>query len=319
MAARMQVIKPGPLTSVQDAGRPGYLGKGIPPAGALDNGAFRVANQLVGNDPGGDVLSTGSRGAAVLECTMSGPQVVFDEDVNIAVTGGEATPKVDGDPIPQWACVTVRAGQVLDVGAIRRGLRTYLAVGGGFDVKTYLGSRSTLLSAGLGGHQGRAVRAADQLPLGHPSPLPAEATAAELPLPVVGEVCRVRVHAGPQAHLFTEESLRLFHDAVWKLTPMSNRMGSRFVGPTLEFLPRPDYLDAQAGSNVSNIVDDIIPIGGVQCPDGAAAIVMNAEHPTAGGYAKIASIVAADLRLVAQMRPGQEARFELVESAEGHR
>lgn len=312
--ARMRVIRSGPLTTVQDAGRPGYLGKGVPPGGAVDNASFRAANDLVGNEPGGATLSSAARGAAVLESTMQGPKVSFDEDVLVAITGGESSPKVDGVPIPLWTSVRVGPGQVLEVGPIRQGLRSYLAVSGGIDVPPYLGSRSTLMSAGLGGHEGRALRPGDVLPVASPSATsPAGRSQEALPLPIPGEPCRVRVVAGPQAHLFTPDSVERFHAAVWKLTPMTNRMGSRFAGPRLEFLPRPAYLDAQAGSNVSNIVDDIIPYGGIQCPDGTAAIVMNAEHPTAGGYAKIASVVAADLRLVAQMRPGQQAVFEHVD------
>ncbi|MER6633088.1 biotin-dependent carboxyltransferase family protein [Streptomyces sp. NPDC000987] len=310
MVRSATIIKPGTLTSVQDAGRPGYLGKGIAPGGAMDNAAFRAANLLVGNEAGSRVLSHGPRGAAVLECTISGPELRFDSDVVVAVTGGECTPRVGKDTVQMWTPFTVPAGQPLALGAIRRGLRSYVAVQGGFDVPVYLGSRSTMVAAGLGGHEGRALRTGDVLRVGDPQ---GQATVGRrfppLPLPGPEEPCRVRVLRGPQEDRFEDESVAAFHESEWTLTPMTNRMGSRFSGPALRFRPRPSYLDRQAGANDSNIVDDIIPYGGIQCPDGAASIVMNSEHPTAGGYAKIATVISADMRLIAQMRPGQKAVF----------
>ncbi|HEY8479757.1 MAG TPA: biotin-dependent carboxyltransferase family protein [Spirillospora sp.] len=306
----MTVTKPGTLTSVQDAGRPGHLGKGIPPAGAQDNASFRAANLLVGNEVGGSTLSAGPRGAAALECTLMGPTVSFSTTVHVAVTGGVCKPKLDGTPIPTWEPVEVKAGQSLAIGPIQRGLRVYLAVSGGIDVPEYLGSRSTMLAAGLGGFEGRALRAGDVLPLGEPAADPPLGRRFEpLELPEPGAPTVVRAVRGPQADLFDEESVKEFFTAEWTLSPLTDRMGSRFTGPRLGFKPRPEYLARSAGANASNIVDDIIPLGGVQCPDGAAAIVMGVEHPTAGGYAKIATVISEDIRIVGQMRPGAKATF----------
>ncbi|WP_243719128.1 biotin-dependent carboxyltransferase family protein [Actinomadura sp. KC06] len=306
----MSVTKPGTLTSVQDAGRPGHLGKGIPPAGAQDNASFRAANLLVGNEVGGSVLSADPRGAAAIECTLMGPTVNFSADVHVAVTGGACKPKVDGTPIPTWEPVEVQAGRSLAIGPIQRGLRVYLAIGGGIAVPEYLGSRSTMLAAGLGGFEGRALRAGDVLPLDDPTSEPPLGRRFEpLDLPGSDVPSVLRAVRGPQADLFDEESIKAFFTSQWTLSTLTDRMGSRFTGSPLRFRPRPGYLARSAGANASNIVDDIIPLGGVQCPDGAAAIVMGVEHPTAGGYAKIATVISEDIRIVGQMRPGSKATF----------
>src|SRR5690348_16234928 len=150
----IEVIKPGLSTSVQDLGRPGHYHVGIPISGGMDRLALRAANLLVGND----------EADAVLEVTFLGPELRFTEDATVAVTGAELPPLVDGGQQPGWTAFTVRAGQTLGFDFLRSGARAYIAVAGGIDVPVVLGSRSTYLLGGLGGHEGRTLRAGDVLP-----------------------------------------------------------------------------------------------------------------------------------------------------------
>lgn len=310
--SRVEVLKPGPQTTVQDSGRPGLLAKGISPGGAHDAFALRVANALVGNDPGPPPLSLGPPGAAGLELLMQGPSLRFEQETVIAVTGAEMAVKVDGEPVERWTAVRVPAGARVDVGAARRGMRGYLAIAGGIDVAPFLGSRSTHLLGAVGGLDGRPLAKGDALPLGEPSaPLDQLAgcafDASLLEPPASPHT--IRVTRGPQDELFEPASLAAFFAARWTLSPQSNRMGARLAGPRLEFRPRPAYLERDAGANPSNVVDDPIPLGGIQAPDGAALILMGVEHPTAGGYAKPATVITADIGRVGQVRPGEEIVF----------
>lgn len=152
----IKVLKPGLATSVQDLGREGYYHLGIPPSGALDQYALSVANQLVGNPAG----------AAALECTLLGPELEFQQDALVAVSGAHMTPRVDGVEMHHDTAFTVKAGQVLRFDFPKAGARTYVAVAGGIDVPVVLGSRSTYALGALGGFQGRRLNAGDELPVG---------------------------------------------------------------------------------------------------------------------------------------------------------
>ena len=152
----IQIIRPGLLTTVQDEGRFGYRRYGVPVGGAMDTFAARAANILVGN----------SRHDAVLEITMSGPELQVQTNQLISLCGADLSATVDRQPVPLWRPVLLRAGSVLKFGACRQGLRAYLAFAGGIDVPEVMGSRSTDLKTGLGGLHGRALRAADVIHMG---------------------------------------------------------------------------------------------------------------------------------------------------------
>jgi biotin-dependent carboxylase-like uncharacterized protein len=314
--ASFVVEKAGAQTTVQDSGRPGYLGRGIPPAGAQDNLALRVANLLVGNDAGPPFLTLGSPGAAGLECLLFGPSLRFTADTVFSLTGGMCAPKLDGAAVPMYAGVAAKTGQLLTIGMIKIGVRVYLAVAGGIDVPLYLGSRATHIAVGQGGFEGRTLQAGDALRL-FPSDAAAGRTAPQELHADLSDEPILRVVMGPQDEMFDSKSRAAFLEQPWELLPMSNRMGLRFSGPTLTFEPdRPAYLDRDAGNNPSNIVDDIIPLGGIQTPDGNALIVMGVEHPTAGGYAKIATVISTDISRLGQLRPASVGRFQSVSAAE---
>ena len=150
------VLDPGPLTTVQDAGRVGYAAQGYRSCGAADGYAYRLGNVLVGNDPG----------AAVLECTLRGAALRFETDTVFALTGAESPAALDSTPVPYYAPLLAKAGSVLQMGAAKTGLRSYLAVGGGIATPPVLGSRATDVKCGIGGLEGRKLTAGDTLPIG---------------------------------------------------------------------------------------------------------------------------------------------------------
>jgi biotin-dependent carboxylase-like uncharacterized protein len=314
-AASIEVVKGGLQTTIQDGGRPGHLAKGIPPAGAQDYRSFAMASVLVGNAVPPPPLSLGDPGDAGLEMLAMGPTLRFAEETLFALTGGEVDATLDSEPVPLWTAMRAEAGATLKCGKIAPGARAYLAVAGGIDVPLYLGSRSTYVRGAQGGLNGRALRNGDRLLLG-PSPdrapdlVGSRATLASRRQ--LGPPWTVRVVPGPQAHLFTDEGLDVFFSAEWKLSPTSDRMGFRFIGPQLEMKPRPDYLQRDAGSGPADIVDDIIPVGGIQVPGGIEPIAMGVENPTAGGYAKIGTVISTDLGVLGQIRPHEEAFFKAI-------
>ncbi len=309
------VLDGGPQTTIQDLGRPGYLRTGMPPSGAFDPFALRVANLLVGNDPGDRYMVGRNPGDAGLEILLFGCRLQATANHVIAVTGGDLTPTLNGASMPMWQAGRLKTGDVVAFKAPRIGVRAYLAVAGGIDVSPFLGSRATNIRAAVGGVEGRALKQGDELGIGQPRHAPDKLVGRAWPAharPAYGAPWNVRVVLGPQDQLFTPQSVETFLTVDWKLSPISDRMGCRYIGPKLEFLPRPQYLVVQAGSDPSNIVDDGTPLGGIQVPSGLEPIVMGADMPSIGGYAKIATVISSDIGLVGQGRPGEVVRFRAV-------
>ena len=226
----LTILSPGPLTTVQDEGRFGHLHAGIGRSGAMDARAYRAANALVGN----------ARGEAVLEATLMGPTIRFEQACSIALTGADMSACLDGQPIPRYACVPVRAGQVLEMGFAAAGVRGYLAVRGGIDVPLALGSRSTNLKCQLGGWQGRRLAAGDVLPIG--AQTPCQPPAAPMEPPEYPASITVRAVAGPQAEMFPPESLAAFFSQAFTISPDSDRMGIRLQGEPLASLAGTDIV-----------------------------------------------------------------------------
>lgn len=245
----IEVVKPGLFATVQDLGRPGYYHLGIPLSGAMDRAALRTANLLVGNP----------EGAAALEITFLGPELRFTHDAVVAVTGAELPPKLDGEARPGWTCFAVKAGQVLGFEFLRNGARAYLAVAGGIDVPEVLGSRSTYVLGGLGGLDGRSLRAGDTLAVG-----PA-AQAARIGMslpealrPAVSASRPLRVLPGLYWHRLTEAAGDGFFNDTWKVAPEADRIGYRFRGGNpLAFVPRQQPFGA--GSDPSNQGYSVLP------------------------------------------------------------
>ena len=310
----LYILRPGLLTTIQDAGRPGHRRAGVSVSGPLDTRALRVANLLVGNPPG----------AAALEITLLGPTLRFTADHLLALTGADLTATLNGTPLPLNRPVAVRAGATLSFGRPRDGARAYLAVAGGLSVPTVLGSQSTYLRAGLGGLDGRALRIDDELLIDAPGAdrlchqlLAAAPTlimtaapwfADPLLTPQPAAAPLIRALRGPEYEQFTAASQHAFWHEEFTVTPASDRMGSRLAGPELRRAPgQPELLSAA------------VTFGTVQVPPGGQPIVLLADHQTTGGYPRLAQIAAVDLPLLAQVPPGGTLRFReisLIEAQE---
>ncbi len=301
----IEVVKPGLATSVQDLGRPGYYHLGIPLSGALDQYALRMANRLVGND----------EGAAALECTLLAPELVFRADTVFAVTGAELDVKLNGQSMQGHTCHAARAGDRLAFGYMKSGARAYIAVGGGIDVPVVLGSRSTYGLGAFGGFKGRKLAVGDVLPIGR-------APAAAVPGRTISKALQVhapkqlelRVLPGLYYHRLETSAVDSFFADTWTVAPEADRIGYRYKnGRPLKFIERQQPFGA--GSDPSNIVDAGYPYGSVQVPSGTEPIILHRDAVSGGGYAMICTVISADMDRIAQMQPGNKARFVSVDMA----
>jgi len=301
----LRILRPGLLTTVQDAGRHGLQYLGVVPGGAMDRVALRLANALVGNSPGD----------AALEITVLGPEIAFDSNALVALCGAAMDARVGGQPLPANRPVLIGKGAVLQARRTTQGSRAYLAVAGGIAVAPVLGSRSTYLPAKFGGLEGRALKAGDRLPLVDDVATLSEARFRRLdgrcekgglrtvrwaaPALTLPERQPVLIHAMEGRHhaLFDAASRRAFFEAVWKVTPESNRMGFRLAGPAL------------ARTEAGELLSEPACFGSVQVPAGGAPIALMADHQTTGGYPKIAEIAGADVPRLAQLAPGGTVHF----------
>jgi KipI family sensor histidine kinase inhibitor len=298
-AERMiEVIQPGPLTTVQDLGRAGLAHLGVPRGGAADAASLRRANLLTGNPPD----------AAGLEVTLGRLTVRFETDAVVAVTGAlvPLTLTSGHAPVPAHeAAFAVPAGAVLRLGSPTAGLRSYLAVDGGIDVMPELGSRSADPRSGLGPEP---LRPGDRLPVGRPRSLqekpPAERQRTLTPGPA-----ELRAIAGPRDDWFSAAARATLGTASYQVSPSSDRTGLRLNGPPLQRAPGRD----------GELPSEGVAAGSLQVTHDGQPILLLADHPTTGGYPVIAVVVSADLGLAAQLRPGQQVRFAVSPPARGRR
>ena len=299
----IEIIKPGLSTSVQDAGRPGYYHLGIPLSGALDQYAYVMANLLVGND----------EGAAVLECTLLAPELRFDADAIVAVTGAEAAPRINGVNAERNTALALKAGDKMSFDFMRAGARLYIAVAGGIDVPLVLGSRSTYALGALGGLAGRKLQAGDRLMAGAPSAAARAGRSVPAALvPPVPKDVELRVLPGLYFHRLTEASAGTFFSDTWSVAPEADRIGYRYRhGRPLVFMAR--KAPVGAGSDPSNIVDAGYPYGSIQVPGGLEPIILHRDAVSGGGYATVGAVISADMDRVAQMQPNNKARFVQVD------
>lgn len=283
-----RVLKPGLLTTVQDLGRNGYQSQGFSVGGAMDARSLRLANLLLDNP----------EREAALEMTLLGPELEFTAPTFVSVTGGDFSPALNGKPAPMYAALRIRKGDVLSFGGARTGTRGYIAFAGGLDVPVVMGSRSTNLKSRVGGFHGRKLAAGDlveeracrtHLPF---------LRARRLPPPDFEQDDGVlRVIMGPQDGLFTREGIETFLHSEYTVTAESDRMGCRLDGP------------AVAAAGATDILSDGTVFGAVQVPASGKPIVLLADRQTAGGYAKIAAVITADLPRLVQKRMDQKIRF----------
>jgi urea carboxylase len=309
---RVDVLVPGAMTTVQDLpGRVGYWQVGVPPSGPFDAVSFAEANLAIGNPAG----------APGLEVTATGPVLRFSAPAVVCVTGAPVEVTLDGAPVPQWEPVDVPAGGTVAVGtASGPGLRSYLAVRGGFDVPGYLGSAATFTLGGFGGHAGRALLAGDVLRLG-------TADAAENPAltriagptpaqrrPAITSAWQVAVTEGPHAapDFFTRADLDVFYATDFEVHHNSARTGVRLVGPKPRWA-RPD--GGEAGLHPSNIHDTPYAVGAIDFT-GDTPIILGPDGPSLGGFVCPAVVASGDLWKLGQLRPGDTVRFVPVGEAD---
>jgi biotin-dependent carboxylase-like uncharacterized protein len=273
------ILRTGPLAVLKDRGRPGHAGQGVAPSGAVDRSAYARANALVGNPPG----------AAALECTLGGLRVRFDEPATAVLTGTDAVLSVCGDRTGVEEVVEIPAGAEVTVTMPRRGLRSYLAVRGGFAVPPVLDSRSTDRLTGVGPPR---PTAGDVLPIGAIPPRDAEIPA---PSPVADGPWEVDL--GPREDWFTAAAVATFLSAEYTVSPASDSVGLRLTGPTL------------ARARTAELPSEGVVRGAVQVPPDGQPIIFQADHPVTGGYPVIAVLTPAAADRAAQARPGARVRF----------
>jgi antagonist of KipI len=282
----IRVRRPGLLTTVQDLGRWGHQATGVPVAGPMDTYSHRLANLLVGNDPS----------AAGLEITLIGPELEFDCNATLAICGADFDVTCDGQTIAAGLSFTVAAGARLQFGRRRAGARAYLAVAGGLQTPVVLGSRATHLVSTMGGLEGRALAAGDCLPIVPSTSAARPRRASGMMLPATGRV-RLRLLPGPQADAFPPEAGHTLSTVSFRVSPRSNRMGYRLEGPPLVRYDRPEP------------ISEPLAFGAIQVPAAGEPILLMADRQTAGGYPKIASVIAADLPIAGQLAPGDTIEF----------
>ena len=278
----LTVVDPGPLTTVQDAGRVGWAHLGVPRAGALDGPAADHANRLVGNDVA----------AAVLETTLGGVTLTAEGTLTVAVTGAPCPVSVGGRAVSFAEPFVVREGQRLTVGPAARGVRSYVAVAGGVAVEPVLGSRSTDTLAFVGPPP---LRAGDVLPVGTAAALPRGTDVGHvrgLPRPAL-----LRVYDGPRLDWFDADVLGTLTSAPYTVTGESNRVGLRLEGGRLRRVRQ------------GELPSEGLVLGAVQVPPSGQPLVFLADHPTTGGYPVVGLVDPADLWQCAQLRPGEQVRF----------
>jgi antagonist of KipI len=287
----MKVFNPGFQSTIQDLGRFGFSDLGISISGAADNVSLRMGNLLLGND----------QNAAALEMTLVGGEFLFESDTIIAITGSDFQPAIDGNEIPLWTSVFVDAGQKIRFGATQSGARCYLCIKDGFETESVLGSSSTHILSGIGGHNGRALMKGDEIiyegcNYKNLQPLKVK---SEIVLELMKNKILLVTNA-PQTNNFSKETLNLFTSSVYSVSEETNRMGLRLTGPPL------------TKKSNDEIITEGVSLGAIQISHDGNPIILFVEHQTTGGYPKIANVISAHLYKVGQLRPRDEIQFSFV-------
>jgi len=297
--AAFEVSDPGILTTIQDLGRYGFSQFGVPPSGALDTFSLRVGNLLVGN----------REEEACLEVTLMGLKIKAMKEVVIAITGGDLSPTLNGEPLEMWRTHLLLEGDAITFKKVKAGCRAYLAVSRGLVVPKIMGSCSTYRSGNFGGLEGRPLRRGDILyTLDIPSSL--DKLGLRFPndwIPSLEKEALLRIIPGPQDRHFTEKGVQTFCSSSYQVTPQCDRMGVRLEGPKIE--RRSDVEES--------IISEGLISGSIQVPGNGKPIIILTELVT-GGYTKIATIISTDLPKVAQLKPGDQVRFKPISIEESH-
>ena len=283
------VNKGGMFTTVQDYGRMGYQSEGFHVCGVMDRHAYWVANLLLDNKDT----------EAVLEFTLLGPSLYFTTDSVISITGGDFSPKINGEPVPMYHAIEVKMGDELEMGYCKSGTWGYIAFAGGLEVPLVMGSRSTDIKCGFGGFEGRKLKDGDELQfISNVKKLPKMKERFVEAVDYSGDEIEVRVTMGPQDDYFTEAGIKTFLENTYTVTPECDRMGYRLDGPEIEH-----------NEKGADIISDGIAKGAIQVPKHGKPIVMLSDRQTIGGYTKIANVISVDIAKLVQCRYPQKIRF----------
>jgi antagonist of KipI len=306
----IRVLEQGLSTTVQDLGRKGFQQYGVVVGGVMDEVAAKIANILIGNN----------EDDAVIEMTLIGPTLLFQQDTLISLCGADLSASIGGEPAPLWKPIFVKAGSILRFGRPHQGCRAYLAVAGGIDVPVVMESRSTYVRGGIGGYQGRALQKGDELNY-NPNDLtkflrtqiwsgpfkPVNWTVSSLIKPVYKKDPQIRFIKGPQFDLFTERSRREFLSEKYKVTPNSDRMGYRLSAKALKL------------TTAVEVLSEAVTMGTIQVPNDGQPIILMADRQTIGGYPKIGYVASIDFPVLAQVMPGENLTFKEISIQDAQR
>ena len=296
----VKVIKKGLETSVQDyPGRIGTLNLGFPPSGPMDSWSFRLANVLVGNEPG----------TAALECQFMGPTLKFNSDRIIAITGADMSPKIDGTPVPLWKSLEVKKNQILEMAFATVGARSYIAFSGGINTTPWLGSRSTFHKAGVGGIDGKAIQDGQIIPLNKSkSVIGRKIKKSSIPVMSTNKKWSVEVVKGPNDDWVDEKGHKMFLNSDWKLQSKSDRTGYRLEGPKWSFTEKATNKGLEHGTFPSNIIDQGYPVGAINLAGQTPIILVN-DGPSMGGFIVPYTVPSASFWKLGQAKPGDSFNF----------
>lgn len=294
----IRVLKAGMLTTVQDLGRTGYQSQGFSVAGVMDVRSFKIANLLLDNP----------ENEAVLEFTLIGPTLQFTSETIIAITGGDFTPTINGEPVPMYEAVYVNRGDILKFGSARTGSRGYIAFSSYLDIPVVMGSRCTNLKSKIGGFKGRKLKDEDYigfrmkrryLPYFLSRKLRADDFSAESET--------LRVILGPQDEMFSKQGIDTFLSQEYMVTSDFDRMGCRLEGPFI------------AAKNTTDMISDGIAYGSVQVPSHGKPIILLSDRQTTGGYPKIATVASVDIPKLVQRKTDHKIRFTAISVQEAQK
>lgn len=287
----IRVLKAGMLTTVQDLGRTGYQSQGFSVAGVMDVRSFKIANLLLDNP----------ENEAVLEFTLIGPTLQFTSETIIAITGGDFTPTLNGEPVPMYEAVYVNRGDILKFGSARTGSRGYIAFSSYLDVPVVMGSRCTNLKSGIGGFKGRKLKDEDYINFRIKRRyLPYFLSRKLKPEDFSAEQETLRVVLGPQDERFTKAGIETFLSEEYTVTSDFDRMGCRLEGAFI------------AAKEMGDMISDGIAYGSIQVPSHGKPIILLSDRQTTGGYPKIATVASVDIPKLVQRKTDHKLRFQAI-------
>ena len=283
---QLHFTKPGLLTTIQDHGRLGKQSSGVPVGGAMDGSSMRIANWLVGND----------WNTPVLESTIIGPTIEFDRPCQIAITGADMKARINGSEIPRYETINVKSGSTLVFGSAITGKRTYLAVGGSWQIQTWLGSCSTAsyrsedITPQSTIHKGSTINIEPVKTTKHRS--------FDINLrPTFFNEATIGVVPGPEYHTFDADLRNQFWKQNFSIGQDSNRMGYRLTPPLADY------------SLFGELISSAVLPGTVQITNEGKPIVLMADAQTTGGYPRMAHVISAHLDILGQLAGGDHIKF----------